>query len=310
MAYGYLPTEEYEVKWPHIEVLGEKEKVEGAKGWAAVNHTQGEVVYTVEEIRDHWSGLKPLSAEQKKAIADEAAAKMEQQQAAVAATASGPGGAAVPAAQPGAKVEAAKGFPRAAGGAGSGWTAENGHVPGTTAGWPDNVGEKPARAFVLNEEKLKTEAGAEAEFHRAIREQYPQGLVAYHETDIANVASIKKNGLDDGSFATVGKPSDFVTTADKALVEVALTPRQSQNITPDMRYGTETENPFADLLHQHNGIYGADISLNQPIPHSYIRIREGGKVRAAEESLDEDLLSVLEAVIAEGDEEKLAELLG
>ena len=133
MAYGYLPTAEYKVKWPHIEVLGEKEKVEGAKGWAAVNQTQGEVVYTVEEIRDHWSGLEPLTPEQKKAIADEAAAKMEQQQAAVAATASGPGEAAVPVAD--GKGAAGK-FPRAAGGAGSGWTAENGHVPGGTAGDP------------------------------------------------------------------------------------------------------------------------------------------------------------------------------
>lgn len=74
IKYGYLPTpkkaEGYTVQWPHIQVLSETEKVEGAKGWAAVNQTMGEPVYTEAEIRDHWSSMAPLSDEQRKEISD------------------------------------------------------------------------------------------------------------------------------------------------------------------------------------------------------------------------------------------------
>lgn len=84
IAYGYLPAADYKVQWPHIEVLGEKEKVDGAKGWATVNQTMGSVVYTPEEIRDHWSGLAPLSDGQKQEIADENAQKVADAQAAMA----------------------------------------------------------------------------------------------------------------------------------------------------------------------------------------------------------------------------------
>lgn len=62
--YGYLPTPskgpmEYEVKWPHIEVLTEQEKAEGAARWAQTNATMGMTVFTEEEIRDHWYGMQP-----------------------------------------------------------------------------------------------------------------------------------------------------------------------------------------------------------------------------------------------------------
>jgi 2'-5' RNA ligase len=84
IAYGYLPTpkkeEGYVVRWPHIQVLSETEKVEGAKGWAAVNQTMGEPVYTEAEIRDHWSSMAPLSDEQRKEIADRAMENAKQAQ--------------------------------------------------------------------------------------------------------------------------------------------------------------------------------------------------------------------------------------
>lgn len=79
IEYGYLPSPAkgplaYEVKWPHIQTLTEQEKVEGAKGWATVNQTQGTVVFTDDEIRDKWAGREPLTPAQKKqAIADKAA---------------------------------------------------------------------------------------------------------------------------------------------------------------------------------------------------------------------------------------------
>lgn len=85
IEYGYLPTpakgpQEYQVKWPHIQVLTETEKVQGAQGWASVNSQQGEVVFTDAEIRDKWAGFEPLTDEQRKEIDDRAAEKMKTQQ--------------------------------------------------------------------------------------------------------------------------------------------------------------------------------------------------------------------------------------
>lgn len=90
--YGYLPTPKkgpmaYEVRWPHIETLTAKDKTEGAKAWASVNQMQGSKVFTDDEIRDTWADKEPLTAEQKQALADEAAAKLKQQQDAMAAAA-------------------------------------------------------------------------------------------------------------------------------------------------------------------------------------------------------------------------------
>ena len=69
IKYGYLPTpakgpQAYEVRWPHIEVLTEQEKAEGASKWATVNQTQGTPVFTPEEIRDKWYGMEPLTPEE------------------------------------------------------------------------------------------------------------------------------------------------------------------------------------------------------------------------------------------------------
>lgn len=73
IEYGYLPTpvkgaSEYQVKWPHIQVMTEQERVIGAQGWAAVNASQGEVVFTDAEIRDKWAGYEPLTDEQREEI--------------------------------------------------------------------------------------------------------------------------------------------------------------------------------------------------------------------------------------------------
>ncbi|MCR4301810.1 MAG: DUF1073 domain-containing protein [Sulfuricaulis sp.] len=87
IAYGYLPKPQkgeraYEVRWSQMQVLTTQEKVEGAKGWAAVNAAQGSVVFTDEEIRDKWEGMAPLTDEQKAAIADAAEEKAKLAQAA------------------------------------------------------------------------------------------------------------------------------------------------------------------------------------------------------------------------------------
>lgn len=89
IEFGYLPTPEastgYEVRWPHIQILTEQEKVEGAKGWAATNQTYGDVVYTDDEIRDKWSDMAPLTEEQLKKLADLRKQKVDEAQAAMAA---------------------------------------------------------------------------------------------------------------------------------------------------------------------------------------------------------------------------------
>lgn len=91
ITYGYLPTPvegpfKYRVKFAHIQTLTEQEKVEGAKGWASVNATQGEIVFTDAEIREKWADKPPLTDEQRKEIDDRKAEALKMQQEAMAAT--------------------------------------------------------------------------------------------------------------------------------------------------------------------------------------------------------------------------------
>jgi hypothetical protein len=81
IKYGYLPTPaQYEIGWPVEENMDEVGKAGFAVQLASVNQTQGETVFTSEEIRDMAFDLEPLTAEQKKAIADAAAEKVKQAQ--------------------------------------------------------------------------------------------------------------------------------------------------------------------------------------------------------------------------------------
>ncbi len=75
IQYGYLPTPtQYEVRWPHIQVLTEAEKADGATKWATVNATTGRTVFTDEEIRDKWYSMAPLTDEQRAEMAANAPA--------------------------------------------------------------------------------------------------------------------------------------------------------------------------------------------------------------------------------------------
>lgn len=133
IQYGYLPSPKkgplaYEVRWPHIQTLTEQEKSAGAKDWASTNQTNGSVVFTDDEIRDKWYGMEPLTPEQK-------AQAMAQRAPVAASFGTDPTVA---------QEDELAGVLRAAieadnvdviheiiglGGPGSGWTAENGHVP-------------------------------------------------------------------------------------------------------------------------------------------------------------------------------------
>lgn len=76
IKYGYLPQPKaYVVQWPHMQTLTEEEKAQGAAKWASVNSTNGSVVFTESEIRDHWYTMEPLTDE------DEAESLSESQRA-------------------------------------------------------------------------------------------------------------------------------------------------------------------------------------------------------------------------------------
>jgi hypothetical protein len=123
IEYGYLTQpKEYNVRWPEMENLTQQERATMAKALADVNASQGSIVVTSDEIRDWALAKEPLTDEQK------AAAEPPQPEVVPGASTT-----AVPAASGKGPEANPKPFPRAAGGAGSGWTAENGHVPGAIA---------------------------------------------------------------------------------------------------------------------------------------------------------------------------------
>jgi hypothetical protein len=61
-----------------MQVLTEQEKSDGAHKWAATNQTQGEVVFTNDEIRDKWYELAPLSAKDRILVAPPTPPQQEQ----------------------------------------------------------------------------------------------------------------------------------------------------------------------------------------------------------------------------------------
>lgn len=72
---GYLTEpKDYKAEWQHTQVMTEDERSAGALSWAQVNAAQGSIVFTDDEIRDHWYGMDPLPPAVKQAIADAKAA--------------------------------------------------------------------------------------------------------------------------------------------------------------------------------------------------------------------------------------------
>ena len=88
----------------------------------------------------------------------------------------------------------------------------------------------------------------------------------YHETPINNLEGIKKYGLRGESvFGTLGKESGFVF-GHKAIIKIEIPIRYLDYIGKDMRY-----NSYAELLSEHPGLIGADISFSDNIPVSWIK---------------------------------------
>jgi len=62
---GALPAPtQYEVRWSQLRTRDEKEKVDIAAKAAGINQAQGEIVVTVDEIREHFLGLPPLEPQE------------------------------------------------------------------------------------------------------------------------------------------------------------------------------------------------------------------------------------------------------
>lgn len=76
VKYGYLEApkkaDTYEVRFSSIVTMTEQEKVEGAKGWAAVNATYRAPVFTDAEIREKWADKAPLTPEQRQEMKENA----------------------------------------------------------------------------------------------------------------------------------------------------------------------------------------------------------------------------------------------
>jgi hypothetical protein len=158
---------------------------------------------------------------------------------------------------------------------------------GNKSGIPGDSLEDPPRPYKVNDDALKTQKSATAEFRRALKSQYRITIPLYHEAPIEALDSILKSGLtsdesaEDTNFATIGKPSGFITSRDKVLVKFSIRHRALDKLVPDMRY--DPANPSADLLREHGGVFGADVGYTDRVllgEIDYVKVIKGGKVTA------------------------------
>lgn len=80
IEYGYLPEpqEPYQVAWPVEEEMTEPQKADLGVKLAQTNATNGDLVFTDAEIREKTFGMKPLTDEQRKEVADRKAEEAKQ----------------------------------------------------------------------------------------------------------------------------------------------------------------------------------------------------------------------------------------
>ena len=144
------------------------------------------------------------------------------------------------------------------------------------------IGDKAGGGYLLRKERVATPQLAEAEFKKALRISYPRGIPIYHEAPIGALESIRKSGLtstesaENTNFGTVGEPSGFVS-GDKVIVKFRVPATHHDKLSPDQRY--DPSNAHADLLKEHKGVKGADVSYDGQVPLSMIEsihiVRDG-----------------------------------
>jgi 2'-5' RNA ligase len=133
---------------------------------------------------------------------------------------------------------------------------------GSSGGAPQSSGGQTRERVIAKAQKSMKE------FRRQLKREFPIAVDLYHEAPYAALDSIIKNGLtsgesvEDTNFATIGQPSNFVTTPDKLIVKfnIRSRPDQLDRIRPDMRY--TSDDPAEDLMGEHGGVMGADVAVN------------------------------------------------
>lgn len=93
------------------------------------------------------------------------------------------------------------------------------------------------------------------------------GLLLSHEAPGEMTETFMRSGLREG-FATVGAPSNFVTSAEKTRVWFKVPYVSAESITPDMRY--DAESPHLDALRERGSLRGVDVSFNFDVPPDII----------------------------------------
>lgn len=118
------------------------------------------------------------------------------------------------------------------------------------------------------------ETRAERRFRERLKAWWPEGVDLYHESPGDVAASMQRRGIQGeyGVFATIGRPSAFVTTAKKTIVQFRIPPSHYEYLSPDMRYGGVSGMRHYDLLRQHGPtLIGADVGYGDNIPARWIR---------------------------------------
>ena len=110
------------------------------------------------------------------------------------------------------------------------------------------------------------ESHAERSFYSKL--QQTPNVEFYHESPGDVSESMSKNGIKGtyGTFATIGKPSNFVTTPVKTIVKFVVPKSELNHISPDMRY-----DGYRDLMEQHPNLIGSDVGFGRNIPPSWIK---------------------------------------
>lgn len=128
---------------------------------------------------------------------------------------------------------------------------------------------KTFKNFIYENTKYNPEhpdpAHHEQEFHNRIAKRWPHGIIAYHEAPGHQGESFRKKGIegDYGIFATVGEPSNFVTSKKKTVVKFRVP--VNSHVQPDMRY--DPDNPHKDFIKQHPDTTGGDINISDEHIH-------------------------------------------
>lgn len=137
-------------------------------------------------------------------------------------------------------------------------------------GLPADITNEAEAVKWLEKHGLNAEQ-AEAAFNARLAAANPD---FYHEVPGDAIASIKRHGIKSeyGVFASVGKPSGYVSAKQKTIVTFKLPKAEiaAGNVHPDMIYGTEHITPHQHYLMSHPKLTNGYVSYNADVPTKWI----------------------------------------